>query len=100
MGSRIGHHALAGQMRGLMANESHAVGEKIEMRQLLRALHGLFRRGVDVAAARPRAARLTRRLLNGFDLPEQILKLGIWFADTARAAEIADITVIIGAGAQ
>src|SRR4030081_2316027 len=87
-------------MRSLMGNESHAVCEKIEMRKLLQALHGLFRRSVNVAAARPRADRLARRLLNGFDLSEQILKLGIWFADTAHAAEIADIAMIISARLQ
>src|SRR5258705_3432434 len=100
VGGRIEHQALAGQMRSLMTDEPHAVGEKVEMRQLLRASRGLFRRRIDVAAARPRANRLARRLLNGLDLAEQVLKLGVRLADTAHAAEIADIAVIIGAGVQ
>src|SRR5258707_7976797 len=53
VGGRLGHHALARQMRSLMTDKPHAVGEKVEMRQLLRALHGLFPRRIDVAAAPP-----------------------------------------------
>src|SRR5258708_7039364 len=67
VGGRIGHHALAGQMPSLLTDEPPAVGEKVEMRQLLRASHGLFRRPLDVAAARPRANRLAPRPLACLD---------------------------------
>ncbi len=81
IGGGIGYRPLAGEMRGLMAYQSHPVGQEIEMRQLLRATHRLFRRRVDVAAARAGADGLTRGLLNGIDLTEQILKFGIRFAE-------------------
>src|SRR5258705_11017861 len=65
VGGRIGHHALAGQMRSLMTDQPHAVGEKGEMRPLLRTPPGLFPPPIKVAAPPPPPNPLAHPLREG-----------------------------------
>ena len=81
-----------------MADQSHAVGEKMDVIVQLRFVQHAVGGGIDLAAQHAGADRLHRRLLDGFDLGQQIDQFGIGLADDPHAREVADIAVIIAAG--
>ena len=81
-----------------VAHQPHTVGKKLVVIVQLRFLQHRIGRNVNLAAFDAGADRLERCLLDGFDLGEQIFKLGVRLADNAHARQIADIAVIIAAG--
>ena len=74
------------------------MGDELERVTVGRAGEHLFRRGEDVAAESPGAARLSRRHLDRVDLGEEVGELGIRLALDRHAAEVADIALVVAAG--
>src|SRR5262245_44477228 len=87
--------AIGGEPRRFMADQSHAVGDEIEIAAMRGGAHELFGGNKNIAAARPLADRPARRLLNCIDRREQILQLRIRIAQNAHPAKVADIAAII-----
>src|SRR5438067_11691621 len=93
----IGNRAFTGQARRLMGNKTHAVGgegDDLAVRRLAQRRRG---RRIDLAADRAGPDRPASRLLNGVDVAQEILKLGVRLTEKAHSAEIADITFVVAA---
>ena len=93
----IGHRAGGGQPRRLVAHQPHAVGEEVHVVVVLGLAHQRVGRRVDLAAHGAGLDRLHRGALDGLDLGQHILELGVGLAVDRHAAEVADIAVIVAA---
>src|ERR1700722_20140888 len=80
-----------------MADEAHAVGEKLVVIAQLRLLQNRLGRGIDFCSIDPGTDWLECCLLGSLDLGKKVFKLGVRLAGNAHAGEIADVTVIIAA---
>jgi hypothetical protein len=79
----------------VMADETHAVSEEMQMVVLARAAHQRFRRGIDVSAHGASLDRLEGGPLHLLNLGQEIDELAIGLAENGHAGNIADIAVII-----
>ncbi|MGY3649466.1 hypothetical protein ACVWW2_004757 [Bradyrhizobium sp. LM4.3] len=100
VGVVVGDRALGGQARGLVADEAHAVGQKLRAVALADLGKLPLGRDVDVAAHGTGLDRGEGGALDRFDLGQAVFQLGIGIAEHRHAREIADIAVIIAAGVQ
>ena len=78
-----------------MADEPHAVREKLEVIVQLRLFQHRLGRRINLDAVDAGTDRLERRLLRGLDFGQQIHQFGVGLADDAHAGKIPDIAVII-----
>ena len=80
-----------------MADQPHAVHEKVAVPAALPRLHHLQRPRPDLAARRPGPHPGEGRLLHRVDLRQQVLQLRVRLAEQAHPRQVADVAVEVAA---
>ena len=85
--------------RRLVADEPHAMGEKLHVFVMGRCFHHLLGPADDLTAERARLDRLARALLDRIDQAQKVDQLGVGVGlEDGHAAQVADVAMIVAAG--